>query len=304
MIRIAPLALVLLLSGAIIFPATALAQADVDGPDCGRPIQDFGDAPEDAEYFGVVGHFPTCLTPTTPGDQETVCPPRSTPPGTTGYVKHVQTGESNYWFGGLCDPANLSGVDSDADGKYSYPGPGPSACDPDVPTDPPPGTVKAGQDEYGGGYGGGDGDGGIFTNLLGTCGENYVQFATANCGPPRTAYLNILVDVNFDGDWNDNVSCEVCGHEWGVKNHPIEIPSGCQFHDAPPFQGGDTEGFGAWMRLSLTDEPVDDDYPWAGSANRPGGAYMGGETEDRAVDIINPLPVRPSSWGEIKTLYR
>jgi hypothetical protein len=60
----------------------------------------------------------------------------------------------------------------------------------------------------------------------------------------------------------------------------------------------------SWLRISLTDEPVADDFPWAGSANQPSGQYAGGETEDYLVDITFPDAVEHKTWGEIKVLYR
>lgn len=302
----------LLLCPATVLAPQALAQSDVDGPDCGRVIQDFGDAPEGVEsQYGGVGHYPTCLAAGPAGTLEAVCAARGTSPGPTGYMKHVLDGTGNYWLKGLCNPTSLSGVDSDLDGKFSSAGVGPSVCNPAVPADPaPPVTVAHGQDEYGGD----DGDTGAPPDFLIACDQNVVYFGTANCGPDRIAYLNILVDLNSDGDWNDNIPCDEfsicpqcvgvpCVHEWAVKNHPFQIGAGCQTHSSPPFLVGAVAG-PAWVRVSLTDQPVDDDFPWAGSANRPGGSYAGGETEDHVVYITTPDPVTPSTWGRMKIRYR
>jgi len=288
----------------------------VDGPDCGRAIHDFGDAPEGiaAGIFAGIAHYPTCLAPGAPGTQEFLCPPRSTPPGPTGYMHHVQSGAANYWLGCYGTAPDLSGIDSEPDGKTSA-GTAASACDPALLTDCALSTFAGsiGQDECRG-----DGDAGVLTDLLVACSPNDIHFTTANCGVERTAYLNILVDMNFDGDWNDNGPCfdprstfcflacaadEPCAHEWAVKNAPILIPGGCADQVSPSFRVSAREGQ-TWMRVSLTDQPVDDDYPWAGSANRPGGLYAGGETEDTIVSIIGPDPVRKSTWGELKLRYR
>lgn len=298
--------------------AAPAAADDVDGPDCGRVIHDFGDAPEGIPFHAGpdIGHFPTCLAPGAAGTQEFTCPMRGTPPGTTGYMKHVQSGAANYWLGCYGTPPNLSGIDSDADGKVSS-GAAASVCNSSVLTDCALKTFGGtfGQDECRF-----DGDAIVFTDFLVSCGENTTQFFTANCGPLRTVYLNVLVDMNFDGDWNDNGPCfdprsiacsnvpgapgEPCAHEWAVKNARVPLPSGCDQLSSPPFCVGIAEG-AAWMRVSLTDEPVDDDFPWAGSANRPGGAYAGGETEDVVTSIIAlPLSVRAPTWGQLKTIYR
>jgi GEVED domain-containing protein len=306
------LGIALLLLPALLFAPDALAQSDVDGPDCGRVIQDFGDAPEGMPYsywHDGAGRFPTCLAAGLMGTMETSCAARGTAPGPTGYMKHVLDGTANYWLRGACNPTSLTGVDDDLDGKVSYPGAGPSACNAAVSTDPPPSPfVNHGQDEYD--YMNEEADAGVYSSsFMIDCYQGVVFFGTASCGPERTAYLNILVDLNSDGDWNDNgPSCVTggpCVHEWAVKNRPIVIASGCQDHDSGSFPVGPFTGTGeTWMRVSLTDGPVDDDYPWAGSANRPGGAYAGGETEDYKATIAVGDPVINSSWGGVKIRYR
>ena len=73
--------------------------------------------------------------------------------------------------------------------------------------------------------------------------------------------------------------------------------------NTPAIMGGTIPGQ-SWVRISLTDEPVADDYPWAGSANRPDGQYAGGETEDYLISITYPDAAKPSTWGRLKTRYR
>ncbi len=308
------LAAVLALSA--LAPAVPAGAADVDGPDCGRVIHDFGDAPEGISigFLGGVGHFPTCLAPGAPGTQQFTCPPRSMPPGLTGYMRHAQSGAANYWLGCVSAPGGLAGIDSEEDGKVSAGGAF-SACNLSIAVDcvGSPYGMTFGQDECRL-----DDDAGVYADVLLACIPNAVPFSTANCGPERTAYLNILVDMNFDGDWNDNGPCsnpqhiacyvpcaadEPCAHEWAVKNAPILVPAGCGQQWSPAFRVSASEGI-AWMRVSLTDEAVDDDYPWAGSANRPGGEYTGGETEDYVVMITAPDAVRSTTWGRLKQIYR
>lgn len=288
------------------FASVSLAN-DVDGLDCGRIVIDYGDAPEGFVFQGALGpvmaHYPTCLTPTPPGTQEAFCTPRSSPPGPTGYMRNYNTFPSHYWLGCVDNPAiGLTGIDDDVDGKVGPPG-GPSACS-GGPTD---GDViylpwQFAQDES---YA--DGDAGLYGGqIISPCGypPTPLRFQTANCGNETTAYLNVLVDLNFDGDWNDNLGCGAsCIHEWAVKNLPIAIGSGCQDHFTPPINGGAVWGV-TWLRITLTDGPVDDDFPWAGSANRPDGQYAGGETEDYPIRVLGGDAVQRSSWGQVKTLYR
>jgi len=95
-----------------------------------------------------------------------------------------------------------------------------------------------------------------------------------------------------------------CRPEWVVKNKAMDLRGpGCNLTFTTPFLVGTLQGE-SWMRLSVTDVPVDDDYPWAGSANRPGGYYPGGETEDYLVLVTYGTPVTSSSWGRVKTRYR
>jgi len=283
---------------------------DVDGLDCGRIVIDYGDAPEGIPFSGpfgpVTAHYPTCLAPGAPGTQELFCAPRSSPPGPTGYMRNYNTFPSHYWLGCLDRPdIGLTGIDDDIDGKVGPPG-GPSVCS-GGPTDGdvilPPNSFA--QDES---YA--DGDAGLYPGQpLLACFGQLLVYQTANCGNETTAYLNVLIDLNFDGDWNDNVDCSSvvpatgCAHEWAVKNVPVVIGPGCQDHNTPPIFGGSHEGQ-SWLRLTLTDEPVTDDFPWAGSANRPDGQYAGGETEDYLVYIMFPDAVKTSTWGQLKIRYR
>ena len=288
------------------FASISLAD-DVDGLDCGRIVIDYGDAPEGqpfhTPYGDVVTHYPTCLAMTPPGTQELSCPPRSTPPGPTGYMRNYNTFPSHYWLGCFDLPnIGLTGIDDDVDGKVGPPG-GPSFCS-GGPTD---GDVTFALNQYAQDESYADGDAGLYPNqvVLACGGSSQLRFQTANCGNETTAYLNVLIDLNFDGDWNDNVACPAagCAHEWAVKNVPIGIAFGCQDHFTPPIFGGNLQGT-TWLRITLTDGPVDDDFPWAGSANRPDGQYAGGETEDYPIQVLAGVPVSPSSWGRVKTLYR
>lgn len=288
--------------------ASASLASDVDGLDCGRIVIDYGDAPEGLPFTSTAGtvvtHYPTCLAPGAPGTQEAFCAPRSTAPGPTGYMRNYNTFPSHYWLGCFDLPnIGLTGIDDDIDGKVGPPG-GPSACS-GGPTD---GDVFYAPNGYAQDETYGDGDAGLYSaQFVAPCGSppTPLRFQTANCGNETTAYLNVLVDLNFDGDWNDNINCPVsgCAHEWAVKNLPIAIGPGCQDHFTPPITGGPLWGV-TWLRITLTDGPVDDDFPWAGSANRPDGQYAGGETEDYMIQVVAGDPVKSSSWGRVKTLYR
>jgi hypothetical protein len=276
---------------------------DVDGPDCNITKQDFGDAPEGVfAYPGVIGKFPTCILGALPSTYDITCPPISTPPGPSGYVRHILTGP-NYWLGCYGLPAvGFSGIDTEPDGKTNQPAIGISVCN-QGPTD----CVEAAfgltfdQDEC---YLDAS-DAGVKEPSLIACEPSTVTFETANCTPQFfQAFLNILIDMNQDGDWNDNIPCApTCAYEWAVKNVPIPVPPGCVSHVSPSFLVGPQPGAG-WMRVTISEEPVPDDFPWNGSVSTPASALHNGETEDYPVHIDIRTPTLPQSWGKLKSVYR
>ncbi len=291
----------LLLSG-LLFTTPAFAH-DVDGPDCQMNREDLGDAPEGVQaYPGVMGKFPTCIGPGFPSTQETSCAPISTPPGISGFVRHVLIGDNNFWLGCWGQPAiGAMGVDHDPQAKMNEPAVGTGSCGP-VPTD----CVEAAfgltfdQDEC---FADGS-DAGVQPPNLIACETSKVQFDTYNCGPlqGRQAFLNILIDMNQDGDWNDNFVCATgCALEWAVKNVLIPMPPGCLNQVSPAFLVGPNPG-ASWMRVTISDNPVINDFPWSGSTGQ--GSLRNGETEDYPVRIDIRTPALPSSWGQVKALYR
>ena len=273
----------------VALPASLFA-TDIDGPnDCTRNPVDFGDAPEGVyAYPGVIGHFPTCLVATPPGTMETACPAGLPPPGPTGYVRNfTDAAMVHYWLGCGIPATGPSGIDSDADGKVNDTGGPLSACG-QIPVD----CVEAafgmsfGQDEC---YGGTDA-GLINFNGFTTCQTNSITFQTFNCDAnAHPAFVNVLVDWNGDGDWNDVVLCPnqgLCVSEWVIVNRQIDLRPGCDTHSLS-FPAGPRAG-GAWMRITISDTPAPLDFAWAGSANLAGGSLAGGETEDYPVTINTP----------------
>ena len=58
------------------------------------------------------------------------------------------------------------------------------------------------------------------------------------------------------------------------------------------------------MRITISSVPVTDDFPWAGSITPTTEELAGGETEDYFVDLTQPTPLKPGTWGTIKAFYR
>ena len=282
-----------LLACLLVLPVSAPA-TDVDGPnDCLRLPVDFGDAPEVVfAYPGVPGCFPTCLSASGPGTQTFACLPISTAPGLTGFVRHVTpTGAQPYWLG--CAPAGLppQGIDSEADGKMNALGLGFSACLSTLAVDCAEAAfgMTFGQDECTG-----DSDAGISAlPVFSPCTSTSFAYSAYNCGTTRQVFLNVLVDWNQDGDWNDNFECAgppvACAFEWAVKNVPVILLPGCNALVTPAFLSG-PGGADAWVRITISDDPVNDDYPWAGVATMANPALRNGETEDYPWGHTQPCP--------------
>jgi hypothetical protein len=286
-------------------PTTSVDATDVDGPD--GPGQhlidraDSGDAPHciPAYSSGQIGHFPSLACPAC-GDVGTQeldpgCEALSTAPGPTGQVWNLVLYDAWWaWLGcHVIEPLyTIEGIDSDTCGAVTWPhcveeAFGMTFEQDECPDDPT--------------------DAGVTTlPVLSAKGVGTVDFTFTAFDLP--VYLNILVDFNEDGDWNDSFSYDdggstVCAPEWAVKNHLLgqdeAVPGSdlyCFSATSPEFQVGPNPGE-SWFRITLSYFPVDDDFPWRG------GQVGGGETEDYPVTIGGPLPAHVVSWGRIKARY-
>jgi hypothetical protein len=194
---------------------------------------------------------------------------------------------------------NPGGIDSEIDGKMNQAPPGAaSACNPAVLPDCAE-TVWGGmtfqQDECVG-----DLDAGIPSPALGfgQCTLSQFSFDASSCATaPVPAYLNVLVDFDGDGDWNDLILCPTiaqCADEWAIRNLPLQLQPGCNVYTTPTFQVGPNMG-PAWLRITLSEQPAPSDFPWNGTVSLPAGAFVRGETEDYPIDIVSsPIGVAPT----------
>jgi hypothetical protein len=276
-------------------PAHARVQATGAVP-CTLSYHDAGDAPEGfPPYPGVaVGRFPTCSADTGPGTQEIDCGmPVSSAPGPTGQALHLAGFDfaPPFWLGCGASPPALGGIDSEMEGK-SGPGGGGNACGGGAVdcTELTPWGMSFGQDECLG-----DLDAGVSGPIeFEVCTTTRLRFRATLCElDSLPAYLNVLVDWNQDGDWNDNLSCGTgapCAPEWVVRTARITVTRGCSEHESPQFVVGPGAGPG-WMRVTLTGDPVHSGFPWAGSNGTVNGIFRSGETED------HPVVIRPSAVG-------
>jgi hypothetical protein len=187
------------------------------------------------------------------------------------------------WLG--CGVVANGGVDSEPDGKVhlGMPMGGPSICSGN-PTDCIElafGGMPFNQDECIGDLvdAGLPGPWSFTQSRIGN-----VTVLVTNCRTaPVDAFMNVLVDWNQDGDWNDAMG-PPCTYEWAVKNHRFTAPPGCVPYSSPVFLAGPMPG-PAWMRVTVTRDSVPADFPWAGSMTTPTGEFRGGETEDYPVMV-------------------
>ncbi|HYM80925.1 MAG TPA: hypothetical protein VEY91_05885 [Candidatus Limnocylindria bacterium] len=221
---------------------------------------------------------------------------------TLGYVLNDNIFDAwSLWLGCFGVGTGLSGTDNDDQAKYSAPGGGTNACSPSQSTDCTTSafeTLTFSQDEC---YG--DNDSGLrSTPEFTVCAPTSVTVSYVACIAPGLI-LNVLIDMNGDGDWNDSFSCTsgtatACAYEWAIKNYPLPYPNDrCGLLTLPEFMMGPIPG-PAWMRITLSIEPVSDSFPWNGARLR------GGETEDYPAAILVGTPVTRPSWGSLKTHYR
>jgi uncharacterized repeat protein (TIGR01451 family) len=117
------------------------------------------------------------------------------------------------------------------------------------------------------------------------CGQTQVKYTVTSTQAAKL-YVNIWIDFNRDGDWNDPIQkCPlgpaVTGSftEWAVQNELITVPVGSSGFTTPVFGAANpTKGSEMWMRITLTDQPI---APANGAdASGPASGYKYGETED------------------------
>jgi len=106
---------------------------------------------------------------------------------------------------------------------------------------------------------------------------------------PWTAYVNMWIDYNRDGDWGTTGTSDVVAcpngtiSEWVVQNYPIAVPpSGLgTINVTVNFTGYVPSPSDAWLRVQLTDANVT-----YADGSGPLACYEDGETEDYYVNIV------------------
>lgn len=108
-----------------------------------------------------------------------------------------------------------------------------------------------------------DKDDPVYTILKGGDATFRFQVTIAQGAPAGKRYINVLVDFNQNGVWDN---------EWVVKNLAVEIPPGrTEWVETPSFHLGASH---PWVRLAITRSPIDAD-DWDGT-----GEFQYGEIQD------------------------
>jgi hypothetical protein len=133
---------------------------------------------------------------------------------------------------------------------------------------------------------GGD-DGVVMPLALPHCGWATIDYEVTVVEPGTDLWVNVWLDFNRDGDWDDTVECTTGpANEWAVQNQLLfDLPVGQTIVTTPAFLSAHPEGLHEeiWMRITLAEQP------WRGGSNPgqrgnagsgPESRYEIGETED------------------------
>jgi len=112
-----------------------------------------------------------------------------------------------------------------------------------------------------------------------------IDIEVHNHMPSETmGYVNVLMDWNQDGDWNDAGEHVLVDH-----NIPNPFDGSLSALSPPPFIIGPNPGF-VWARFSITERPVGSN--WNGT-----GVFEDGETEDYLLNITSPQRIKITDFS-------
>jgi len=130
-------------------------------------------------------------------------------------------------------------------------------------------------------------DGVVFPLNLPNCSWAAIDYIVTAMNPNTSLWVNVWLDWNRDGDWDDTLECERGDvPEWAVQNQLLfNLSAGLNEITTPGFlcwhpENGTKE---IWMRITLSEQP------WTGGSNPgvkgnagsgPQSKYEIGETED------------------------
>jgi|GEM_PF-3791906 len=99
-------------------------------------------------------------------------------------------------------------------------------------------------------------------------GTDPIEFTVTNKNWEENLYVNILIDRNEDGDWENETNDGPDPNEWAVVNMKVDVPVG----ETKLFKTKVSLPDETWMRMTLTTSPLRN---WFGE-----GEFKVGETED------------------------
>ena len=131
-------------------------------------------------------------------------------------------------------------------------------------------------------------DDGIVVPLnLPHCGWAAISYDVTVIDPNVELWVNVWLDFNRDGDWDDTVDCpKGLASEWAVQNQYLyNLPAGLNKIKTPGFLSSHLQDGpeNIWMRITLSDQPWKyGSNPGAegNAGSGPAAKYAIGETED------------------------
>jgi hypothetical protein len=138
------------------------------------------------------------------------------------------------------------------------------------------------------------------------CGLTTFDYEVTIVNPDIDLYVNAWFDWNRDGDWDDNLSqCWTWDNlliesypEWAVQNQMLSgLSTGKHTITTPPFNVSHYQTLfndinSLWMRITLSEQPWNNDFGPAGSG--PVNGYLYGETEDYHFTPV----LYPKNWED------
>ncbi|MBN1996848.1 PKD domain-containing protein, partial [candidate division KSB1 bacterium] len=222
------------------------------------PRNDLGDAPASQNHFGVdMTAYPVGGPPGVPARYPTVYDPTLSMFGPIHLWPHEIA-----WLGDAVSLENQADMGPDEDPQNNII---PEIDKPDLD---------------------GADDGVIFPLKFPVCEKTVFEFnVTVKNAWPEPMYVNVWIDWNRNGTWNDNAECPDGNvvSDWAVQNQKIILTTvGVFTFTTDPFitkpliEDGVAKEM--WMRITLSELPWD--FPYADAGCGPKDGYRYGETED------------------------
>ncbi len=154
---------------------------------------------------------------------------------------------------------------------------------------------------------GGD-DGVLIPVVLPGCSPVSFSFTVTVARPGVRLYVNLWIDWNRDGDWDDSPKCPsgATAYEWAVQNQPLSgLAEGIHTVPSPsfiPYHPESAVPLPVWMRVTLSEMPWSTEWlsGGKGAGCGPPDGYASGETEDYC---FVPLSGQDFDWGDAPAPY-